>query len=554
MRLSKTTIFVRKPLAFASICSIAVLSACGGSDDSPAAPPNTMVTLTGSVMVDKAVRNALVCMDLNANNACDTDEPASARTGADGVYSITYDSAKVTTQQVAGASLIAPMVPGATTAATTTIDAASPNVGLTEKAYVLKQVPGKAGQINPLTTLLARGIATGMTEATARTNLAAQLGITSAKIDDYQGDPAFAWPAADNARTMAKIAAAALEDGAPATVGDQSAAVVAGVAHLAGLTYTDANNYFYRTIEVDAKAAGTPGGASVRDVRAGKSNGVATTEAALYNTAFLTPTGWKRCDGTAFAVTSGTPDRDVYCGALPEAGYTITGPSLEGQSMASVVQQMQALPAGNLINIGVSTTNLLAALGSAVFPAGSATRERTTIALARPLYINSISADARPQSEATTLEQLIASKPTSGVNLTNGAGTLNLGASSSATRLIRAAFPAGASGTSGNVQYYECDLNPVALTLSNCSATETGTFRIDTVHGVRVLRFAGYTPSTINGHTRGFAEVSNSPTVASGSWVFGVRENKEDEANNVTTSVRLNATAWAAMKAQLGLQ
>ena len=127
------------------------------------------MTLTGSVVVDQAVQNAVVCMDLNANSVCDTGEPVSAKTGTTGAYSLTYDAAAITPAQVAAASLIAPMVPGAPADASTTIDAAEPGVALTAKAYVLKQVPGKSGQINPLTTLVAAGIQAGLAENTART-------------------------------------------------------------------------------------------------------------------------------------------------------------------------------------------------------------------------------------------------------------------------------------------------------------------------------------------------------------------------------------------------
>ena len=127
------------------------------------------MTLTGSVVVDQAVQNAVVCMDLNANSVCDTGEPVSAKTGATGAYSLTYDAATITPAQVAAASLIAPMAPGAPADANTTIDAAEPGVALTAKAYVLKQVPGKSGQINPLTTLVAAGIQAGLAENTART-------------------------------------------------------------------------------------------------------------------------------------------------------------------------------------------------------------------------------------------------------------------------------------------------------------------------------------------------------------------------------------------------
>ena len=153
----------------ASSALLLALAGCGGSGDdgvaqtpSPPPAPPAPVTLTGSVVVDQAIQNAVVCMDLNANNVCDTGEPVSAKTGASGAYSITYDPASITAAQATAASLIATMVPGAPTNPNTTIDAAEPGVALTEKAYVLKQVPGKSGQITPLTTLLAAGIQSGL--------------------------------------------------------------------------------------------------------------------------------------------------------------------------------------------------------------------------------------------------------------------------------------------------------------------------------------------------------------------------------------------------------
>ena len=112
---------------------VLTLAACGGggggetpTPDGGTPPPSATVTLTGSVMVNQAIRNVTVCLDLNANNACDAGEPASAKTGADGIYSLTYDPAQVPAAQVAAASLIAPMVPGALTGANTTIDAGDP--------------------------------------------------------------------------------------------------------------------------------------------------------------------------------------------------------------------------------------------------------------------------------------------------------------------------------------------------------------------------------------------------------------------------------------------
>jgi len=209
---------------------LTTLSGCGGGSDGAAAPnpPPTepaLVTLSGLVTVDQGIQNAVVCMDLNANSACDAGEPVSAKTGASGAYSLRYDPTKITPAQVAAASLIAPMVPGLASDPATTLDAARPGQPATSAAYVLRLAPGKRGAINPLTTLVAAGVAAGMSEASARANVATQLGIAEAKIDNYQDDAnTDASSVQDNARTMAGVTAAALEAGATLEVGEQTGA------------------------------------------------------------------------------------------------------------------------------------------------------------------------------------------------------------------------------------------------------------------------------------------------------------------------------------------
>lgn len=555
-------------LALAINATLALsLAACGGggsgevatSTSDPAAPvveappaeppAPVMVTLSGAVMGNQAVRNAVVCMDLNANGACDADEPASARTGADGAYSLTYDSSKVSVTQTAAISLIAAMVPGLATADTTTIDAADPGVGNAAKPFVLRQVPGKAGQINPLTTLVAKGIADGMTEAGARANVVLQLKIADGKIDNYQDDPAIDESnVQDNARWMAQAVRAALEEGATVRVADQLAAVDAAAGDLASLRYTDAGNYFIRTFSRLAKAAGVPGFQNL-DLRGGKTNGSATADSIAYNFAYLTPTGWIRCDGP-WGGTLGSPSRSTYCGGSESVGFTVAS-SVAGHTMTEVVTEMQADPASNVVNNGLAITNLVTALGTAVFPADSNINARYNLTLAPAIFINSLNTDGRPQAEAQTLEQLIAAKPAGAINLANGNGSLTLGLGSASFKNLRVAFTGTTNATSGTVQFYECDLDS-AQVASNCLAKETGTYAIGTVHGARVMRFAGYAPTVMN-HTRVYAEVQDAPTVAAGNWVYQAREPKTDTASAFSIQKRLNPTAWNAMKTQLGL-
>ncbi|WP_431777877.1 hypothetical protein [Ottowia caeni] len=180
--------------AFALTAALS-LAACGGGDDSsdppappppPPAPPPS-VSLSGEVARNGTLKNVVVCLDLNSNDACDSGEPASAATDADGKYTVSYDPTAV--PNAASSRLIAPVKTGDPAASTTAIDSYNPAVAATTTDYVLKRSAGSGGAINPLTTLVEAGVAAGMTEAAARANVALQLAIDPAKIDGYQDDP-----------------------------------------------------------------------------------------------------------------------------------------------------------------------------------------------------------------------------------------------------------------------------------------------------------------------------------------------------------------------------
>lgn len=529
----------------------AVLTACGGGGGgggTPAPAPDRPQTLSGTVVVDGPVKNAQVCLDLNANGACDSGEPSSERTGGDGAYSLS-----ATTQQVASASLIAPMVPGGLADPATTIDTADGGA-TAESPYVLQQVAGKAGQINPLSTLVLAGVRAGMSEAVARANAAAQLGIAEGKIDNYQDEPAMGEQVVDNARLMASVVAGALEDQAVLVVGDQNAAVAAAQADLRSLSYSDADNFRYQDFKDIAKAAGTPG-TSLTDGRTGEAAAVALDYGELFNQAYLTPTGWLRCDSAVpVTATRGVPNRSRFCNAQTAVNYRVNQ-SVAGRNMAEVVTELQG-DSLNFINTGgLSTAGLLAALGGTAFPAGSLLRPGLTLNLSQPIFINSLNTDGRPQAEATTLEMLIAAKPAAAVVLATAAGSLSLGLGSGPLNNLRVAFTATTSATTGTVQYYSCELNAAQTVASNCLATETGSYGIELVNNARVMRFAGFAP-TVMDHVRHFVEVradNQINGVIAGDWVFVARERKPDFDSNTSESTRLNGTGWGAMKTQLAL-
>ncbi|GAB4202422.1 MAG: hypothetical protein Fur0019_00190 [Tibeticola sp.] len=552
--------FVR-PSALASAAALCcLLAACGGggSDDAasdpgnpsnPTPPAASLLTLTGRVTVNGPVRNVTVCVDLNANGGCDTDEPASAPTGDDGMYTVSVDTTKISADQVAAASLIAPMVAGAS------IDTASGTAPAA--SYVMRQVRGKAGAINPLTTLLATGMASGMSEEVARVNLVAQLALGSAaQIDDYQGDPA-ASPTlmSDTARRMAMFTAELLEKGGTLELADQSAAREPAPSDLLALNFTDPGNYNLRYLEVIGKPAG-PGLTPVRDVRAGRSNSAALSESALYASAYLTPGGWVRCAAdSTLVVTAGNPSRSVFCSAVEQVGYNSAGRDLSGRGMAEVVTEMAA-EGGTTINAGMDIGGLNNNLGPAAFPAGSRSTLRTNWTLTRPVWINSANTDRINYRgvPVPTLENLVASFPASVVVTPNPAGTISLGLSTGLQRNLRVAFT-GTHTTplsSGTVRFYDCELNAAQTVASNCATLGDGTYSVEVQNGVRMLRVAGH-PETIMTHTRLFVEVQNTPAVSNANAVFVARQNKPDAASNTTASRRINATAWAAMRQVLGL-
>ena len=556
---------LKHPLSLALVSVLlATVAGCGGSDDDnnnqavapppPAPPPVTppapppppaKTTLTGSAMRNAALQNAVVCMDLNANSACDAGEPAAAApTDANGAWSLTYDTTQASANQVAAASLIALVTPATT-------DAGRSGQAATTRPYVLRQVPGKSGQINPLTTLVAKGMADGMQEAMARSNAAQQLGIAEAKIDNYQDDPA-AGPdeVRDTARTAAAFTGNALEDGAVLVVGDQKAGLDDQGDTLNALSYFDAANYFVSLTGLPAKAAGSTelnftsknsqrmAGAPVTDVRA------------LYPSIFLTPSGWKRCDAsTLHPATLGNPNRSTFCGAQKAIAYRTPSVDIGSKPMAEVINQLQADPASNSINKTLTTAGLLAAVGTATFPAGAQLQKTTALVLAQPLFVSDTRTQAFPQAQASTLEQLVTARPASNVNLATVAGSLSLGLGTTALRNLRVAFTGTTSATEGTVQYYDCDLS-VTDVASNCTATSTGTYRIGTVNGVRVMRFEGLPPTPASGQTNFYAEVKGG---AAGDYVYRVRQNKPTLAVARMVNNRLDATAWQALKTQLGL-
>ncbi|WP_348751489.1 hypothetical protein [uncultured Aquincola sp.] len=135
--------------------SVVTLAACGGDgdDDTPAPPPPAPTAQLSGVVLDGALANAKVCLDINDNRACDADEP-STTTGADGKFTLTAEEAKLP---------LHPVLAVATAGTTTDAD-----YGAIAKGYTLAAPAGKGAVITPYTTLLQSEMDGGRAENLAQ--------------------------------------------------------------------------------------------------------------------------------------------------------------------------------------------------------------------------------------------------------------------------------------------------------------------------------------------------------------------------------------------------
>lgn len=148
-----------------------LLTACGGgSDDTSSGPPPAATTLLTTKVLDGAIRDALVCFDLNDNAACDAGEP-SARSAADGATTLVVEQA-----QLGLHGLVA--VVGT--------DAVDADHGPIAQAFVLTAPPTRTEAITPLSTLVARkAAAEGLTAEDAEAALRDDGGLDHALTGDF---------------------------------------------------------------------------------------------------------------------------------------------------------------------------------------------------------------------------------------------------------------------------------------------------------------------------------------------------------------------------------
>lgn len=165
---------MKKIYAFplAAMCA-GILSACGGGggSDSPSPTPPATTSIKG-VVADGYLQGAKVCLDINANGRCDSNEP-NATTSANGAYEMSGITAGDETKFASLVEVPATAIDKDTGAA----------VG---KAFFLQSPAGKYAFISPITTLVQAQMATGMTEADAvKYVMQTLIGMTDPNISPF---------------------------------------------------------------------------------------------------------------------------------------------------------------------------------------------------------------------------------------------------------------------------------------------------------------------------------------------------------------------------------
>ncbi len=332
--------------------------------------------------------------------------------------------------------------------------------------------------------------------------------------------------------------------------------------------YTSPTNWNYRVFTGD-DASRADGFKRANDVRVNSSPYPYVRNLSYYNEA---TSSWYACPSDGFEAivykdaTATLPGESSYCNTYRDSGRRSTE-DLAGQTISAVVTRIRASGLD-----GYSTWAGAPALmtdQNAVFPSGSQLRYQVNTRLATPItqelankvrvFKNTTATSFEKWPFAATLDEMIQFNSGNFVNAfaagTNGGGasTDGLGQYSDASYVAagmqalknyRAAFER-INETSGNVRIYPCRRSTTNST--NCfvdSQTLTNTFNttytIETLGDARVLKFANM-PSELLALRK-----TNRVYVERGGAVFyGFKD-----ILSTDTTVRMNSTAWTALRAQ----
>lgn len=450
-----------KLLALLAVSGSLLLSACGGggssstsSGSSTAAP----VSLSG-VVADGLIQGAQVCYDLNDNGRCDTGEPISSNTGANGRYTLDVPVSE------AGKHAIIAIVPiGAVDSDTGTVTVAytmkaPPNTsttadiavtpittivqevmqasGATDPAAAIELVKQQLGmQISPLENYVALrdtnpDAARVGTIAQVITALKQEVGATaaSAGVSETQTRALLSVVVVNNLTNLASSVASStgsatvtaanlassqgINSATVATQAQVASAIVSAstdttavttgsFATLVSFKYSSPTSWDYRVFTGD-NVVGSDGYKRTNDIRVNAGGTPYNRNASFYDSA---ASRWYECPSDGYQViiykdqTATTPGESKYCRVFADTGRR-SEESIAGLTIASVVDRIRNSGLEGYSSFAASTNTL--ATPTAVFPAGSLLRYQINTRTATP-YAHSLSNKVRvPKKTGTNI-------------------------------------------------------------------------------------------------------------------------------------------------------
>jgi hypothetical protein len=614
----------------AALSGALILAACGGGggggggaggQPSPSGI-SAPVSLSG-VVADGLIQGAQVCYDLNDNGRCDSGEPVSSNTGANGAYTLSVPAAE------AGKHAVIAVVP---------VGAVDSDTGTVTIPYTLKAPPNTNTVasifVSPITTIVQEVmVASGSTNPAAAIELVKQqLGMTISPLTNFIEQRATN-PDAARAGTIAQVITALKQEvsAAAATAGvseaqTQALLSVVVVNNLTALAESVASSTGSATLTAANLAANQGLNSSTVAIQAQIASSIvaATTDTSTVTTptAFVTlrdfrytsPTNWNyrvftgddvtrpdgfkrandvRVNSTAFPyvrnlsyyneaasswyacpsdgfeaivykdATATAPSESSYCNTYRDSSRRTTE-DISGQTISAVVSRIRASGLEGYSTWAGTPTLMMSQ--TAVFPAGSQLRYQVNTRLATPItqqladkvrvYKNTTAASFEKWPFAATLDEMIQYYPGNFAGGTpNGGNSDGIGqfpdgayqvAGMQAVKNYRVMYQA-TSATTGNARIWQCRRNanaPAGNGFTNCSTGSAAlmdtTYTIETLADTRVLKFANLPAELL-------ALRKNSRVLIErgGAVFYGFKD-----ILSTDTTVRMNSTAWNALRAQ----
>jgi trimeric autotransporter adhesin len=617
-------------LAAAVLSGSLFLAACGGGGSSSNAGPGgggsgsppAPVSLSG-VVADGLIQGARVCYDLNDNGRCDSAEPVSSDTGANGAYTLSVPAAE------AGKHAVIAIVP---------VGAIDADTGPVTTAYTLK-APAQTDTskplfISPITTIVQEVmLASGATNPAAAVEIVRQqLGMTISPLDNFIEQRATN-PDAARAGTIAQVITAFKQEVAATaqaasvpeaqtqallsvvvvnnlsnlanSVASQTSSATITAANLAAsqginsstvaiqaqiatsivaavpetntvttptpfvtlrdFRYTSPTNWNYRVFTGD-DVSRPDGFKRANDVRVNSSPFPYVRNLSYYDEA---SSSWYACPSDGFETipykdaTATAPLESTFCRTYRESSRR-TSEDISGQAISAVVSRIRSSGLDGYSTWAGTPTLMLSP--SAVFPAGSELRYQVNTGISTPIAQqlgdkvrvnkNTTAPSFEQWPLAATLDEMVQFYPGTYATATpNGGNSDGMGqfpdgsyqvAGKQAVKNYRVMYQA-TSATAGNARIWQCRRNaapPVGNGFTDCSAGSSElmntTYTIETLGDARVLKFANLPAEllALRKNSRVYIE-------RGGAVFYGFKD-----LLGATTTVRMNGTAWNALRTQ----